>query len=154
MSMTYTTAHSNAGSLTHCMRPGIKPASSWMLVRFITTEPQRELLVYFFFFFFWQWEGKSCCFKYGDDVRTLPAELKKQAFPELYIYEGRAFWVSRAASSKALRWKHVLDVQGTAKRPQNRGPWRHCIDVAFCSKYSGRHGGCFAYRGVMIWVMF
>ena len=42
-SVTYTTAHSNARSLTHWTRPGIKPRSSWMLVGFITTEPQWEL---------------------------------------------------------------------------------------------------------------
>ena len=29
--MTYTTAHGNAGSLTHGVRPGIEPASSWIL---------------------------------------------------------------------------------------------------------------------------
>ena len=40
---TYTTAHSNAGSLTHLARPGIKPASSWILVRFLSTEPWWEL---------------------------------------------------------------------------------------------------------------
>jgi len=39
----YTTAHSNARSLTHWARPGIKPPSSWILVRLITAEPQREL---------------------------------------------------------------------------------------------------------------
>ena len=33
-SATYTTAHSNTGSLTHGARPGIEPVSSWMLVRF------------------------------------------------------------------------------------------------------------------------
>ena len=33
------TAHSNAGSLTHCVRPGIEPTSSWMLVDFIAAEP-------------------------------------------------------------------------------------------------------------------
>ena len=44
VSATYTTAHSNAGSLTHGLRPGIKPASSWMLVAFISAAPQRELL--------------------------------------------------------------------------------------------------------------
>ena len=32
-SVTYTTAHSTAGSLTHWGRPGIEPASSWMLAR-------------------------------------------------------------------------------------------------------------------------
>ena len=36
-------ACSNSVSLTHWARPGIKLASSWMLVRFITTEPQQEL---------------------------------------------------------------------------------------------------------------
>ena len=33
--------------LTHWVRPGIKLASSWILVRLITAEPQQELLVYF-----------------------------------------------------------------------------------------------------------
>ena len=44
-SATYDTAHGNARSLTHCVRPGIKPESSWILVRFVTTESQRELLL-------------------------------------------------------------------------------------------------------------
>ena len=43
MSATYTTAHGNPRSLTHWVRPGIKPATSWILVGFITTEPQWEL---------------------------------------------------------------------------------------------------------------
>ena len=34
-SVIYTTAHCNTGSLTHWARPGIKPASSWILGRFI-----------------------------------------------------------------------------------------------------------------------
>ena len=33
---TYTTAHSNAGFLTHRAMPGIAPASSWILVRSLT----------------------------------------------------------------------------------------------------------------------
>ena len=45
---TYTTAHGNAGSLTHWARPGIEPSSSWILVRFPSTEPQRELQVWRF----------------------------------------------------------------------------------------------------------
>ena len=43
MSMTCTTVHSNAGSLTHWVRPGIKPASSWILVIFVSAEPLQEL---------------------------------------------------------------------------------------------------------------
>jgi len=35
-SATYTTGHGNARSLTHCMRPGIEPISSLILVGFIT----------------------------------------------------------------------------------------------------------------------
>ena len=41
--VTYTTAHSNTGPLTHWARPGIEPASSWIPVRFTSMAPQREL---------------------------------------------------------------------------------------------------------------
>ena len=44
-SVTYNTAHSNTGSLTHCLRPGMEPASSGILVGFVTTEPPRELFI-------------------------------------------------------------------------------------------------------------
>ena len=43
MSVTYTTAHDNARSLTHQSRPGIELASSWILVRFVSAEPRWEL---------------------------------------------------------------------------------------------------------------
>ena len=42
-SVTYTTPHSHAGSLTHWARPQIEPTSPWILGGFISTEPQREL---------------------------------------------------------------------------------------------------------------
>ena len=35
VSATYTTAHSNNGSLTHWARPGIDPPSSWIIVGFV-----------------------------------------------------------------------------------------------------------------------
>ena len=35
-SVTFTSAHSNTGPLTHWVRPGIKPACSWILVGFIS----------------------------------------------------------------------------------------------------------------------
>ena len=44
MSATYIRDHGNAGSLTHWVRPGIEPTSSWILVRLIYTEPWWELL--------------------------------------------------------------------------------------------------------------
>ena len=36
-------AHGNSASLTHRVRPGIKPTSSWMLVGSLTTEPWGDL---------------------------------------------------------------------------------------------------------------
>ena len=48
VSETHTTVHSNAGSLTYWTRPGIQPASSWMLVGFATAEPWLELLDAFY----------------------------------------------------------------------------------------------------------
>ena len=49
MSVTYTTAHGNPRSLTYWSRPGIEPTSLWILVGFVTAEPQRELwyVIYF-----------------------------------------------------------------------------------------------------------
>jgi len=44
VSVTYTTTHGSAGSLTHWVRPGIEPATSWLLVRFVSAVPQGELL--------------------------------------------------------------------------------------------------------------
>ena len=46
--------HSNTGSLTHRAGPGIQTSFSfsWMLVRFVTTEPQRELQFESFMFCF------------------------------------------------------------------------------------------------------
>ena len=50
-SVTYTTTHGNARSLTHRARPGIEPVSSCILVRFVSTEPWWELPKYFIFYF-------------------------------------------------------------------------------------------------------
>ena len=41
----YPTGHSNARSLTYWGRSGIEPTSSWILVGFLSTKPQRELLL-------------------------------------------------------------------------------------------------------------
>ena len=48
-SLTYTTAHSNVGSLTHGERPGMEPATSWFLVGLVSTAPQQELLSEYLF---------------------------------------------------------------------------------------------------------
>ena len=44
MSVTYTTAHGNAGSFTHWVRPGIEPTISWFLVEFVNHRPTMETL--------------------------------------------------------------------------------------------------------------
>ena len=41
-SETHTTAPGNAGSLTHRARPGMEPATSWIIVRFVSAAPHRE----------------------------------------------------------------------------------------------------------------
>ena len=46
----YTIAHSNSRFLTNWARPGIEPASSWILVRFITNELWWELPTFTEFF--------------------------------------------------------------------------------------------------------
>ena len=40
--MAYTAAHSNSGCLTHWVGPGIKPVSSWIMVRFVIAASQQE----------------------------------------------------------------------------------------------------------------
>ena len=42
-SVTYSTAHGTTESLTHWAGPGIEPITSWILVGFISSEPQQEL---------------------------------------------------------------------------------------------------------------
>ena len=42
-SATYTTAYGNARSLTHWVKPGSKPATSWFLVGFVSASPWWEL---------------------------------------------------------------------------------------------------------------
>ena len=51
-SVTYTTACGNTGSLTHWVRPGIKPTWSWIPIRFVTlwaTRTGTPLKQYFHF---------------------------------------------------------------------------------------------------------
>ena len=50
MSVTYTTAHGNARSLTHWARPGIKPTNSCFLVGFVSAAPwwERQKIITFY----------------------------------------------------------------------------------------------------------
>ena len=54
VSVTCTTAHGSAGSLSHWGRPGFEPATSWILVGFISAAPQWELpFIHSFVDFVW-----------------------------------------------------------------------------------------------------
>ena len=52
-SVTYTTANSNARSLTHWARQGIEPATSWFLVRFVNHWATMGTPPSFFFYSNW-----------------------------------------------------------------------------------------------------
>ena len=45
--------HGNAGSLTHGVRPGIEPATSWFLAGFVSAVPWQELRPVFSYSEFW-----------------------------------------------------------------------------------------------------
>ena len=64
--MAYTTAHGNAGSLTHGVRPGIKSESSWILAGFIPAVPQWEFLLHYRDFYFYEKK------QYAVDIRGDP----------------------------------------------------------------------------------
>ena len=49
VSATYPPAHGNTRSLTHWVRLGIEPESSWRLVGLVTTEPKRDLPRWIYF---------------------------------------------------------------------------------------------------------
>ena len=71
--MTYTTAHGNAGSLTHWVRSGIEPTSSWLLVRFVSAAPQWELLELIY--------------------NVVPISAIQQRDPVIYIYTHSLFYI-------------------------------------------------------------
>ena len=76
-SATYTTAHGNTKSLTHWARPGIEPASSWILVGFVTAEPWQELPIRIFWGN-WQTDFLKCTWEHtGPRIKTFWRERSK-----------------------------------------------------------------------------
>ena len=120
--MTYTTACGNA---THWVKPGFKPTSSWILVVFITPEPQREFLQFFFFFFFffffplqgiWHMEGKL----WG----THPLNTGKN---NIYLPEGPSY--PQAETEKMIHFKWVRFIAFSPRTaPQQMSP-RQIISI-------------------------
>ena len=76
-SATHTTAHGNAGSLTHWARPGIEPASSWMPVRSISIASRQKLPFLFIFC------GPSMLFPIVAALARIPA-TRARGFPLLH----------------------------------------------------------------------
>ena len=73
-SATYTTAGSNTRFLTHRVRPGIEPTTSWFLVGFMSTAPRWELLLFFLFGCtsgMWKVPGQGLNLSHSSDPQTL-----------------------------------------------------------------------------------
>ena len=91
----YNTAHGNVGSLTHWVGPRIEPASSWMLVRLVTTEPQQELLVFPLFFCQEKYHSVLCCTVVSVRARILEISTSDQiGWPNIQHPHSTSFWVS------------------------------------------------------------
>ena len=100
--VTYTTAHGNAGSSTHWVRPGIEPAPPWILVRFVTcwaTTGSLSLRAGFFKFhflkFYWsvvdlQGCDNFCCITKWFSYTHMYIHSPSDSFPTQIITE---YWV-------------------------------------------------------------
>ena len=76
-------SHSNTESLTHWVRPGIEPATSWFLVRFVSTAPQQELWKKVMFTVF-----SGCSVKLANPVKSslpIPACWSSKQFSHLWL---------------------------------------------------------------------
>ena len=99
--MTYTTVHGNTGSPTHWARPGVKPASSWILVRFISAEPQQEIPPFIFYFiYFCFFMAAPIAYGARGPIRAAAASLHPSSWQHLIFNP----------LSKARGWAHILMV--------------------------------------------
>ena len=97
--LAYTTAHRNAGFLTHWARPGIEPASSQILVRFVFSEPWQELL----------WCGLWCTLDY-QNIGSTNVESQLHYFQML---SENGFWLIQLEFLSMILWRLYI--------------WRFCI---------------------------
>ena len=91
-SATYTTARGNVRSLTHWAGPGIEPATSWLLVGFVSAEPQWELC-------------GATCFKHDDGVQRHKGDILKAL-------------LFRRGAPKRKRWGDLDWISGSFKSPR------------------------------------
>ena len=115
-SVTYTTAHSNAGSLTHWMRPGIEPASSWTLHRFLPTKPQQNSLETLSELASWAPHGPSP----PPDAGTISCQCPLLMPPSLLVSEGPGALVAAMSTLRALNAIDMLTAPRVALQPS---PW-------------------------------
>ena len=85
----YATAHSNTGSLTHWVRPRIKPPLSWILVRSVSAEPRRKLLCWagdWTYTSAGTWAAAVGFLTHCTTARTPKVQLKKKSDTEHGLY--------------------------------------------------------------------
>ena len=149
MSSTYTAAHSNARSLTSWTRPGIEPVSSWILVRFITTEPWQKLL--FLFVHIYQTGIVSplsrSWFKTQDNhrKRTPPRERNPQTEVLCWPLGKWRAWSGKdpplgggkSSQKRALQlclpWPKGKEGVGKTSWPSSQQPWNAVLESWLCS---------------------
>ena len=157
-SVTYNAAHSSAGSLTHWARPGIEPASSWILV--ISAVPQK-LPVFFVISVWLESEIEQSKNLVGmsrtRQIFTALLEADESRFPFRQSWKGRfltAPWSGRQArqlqsnASKIamciqcagilLKWRFGFSRSGVGLR------------IFISSQLPG--GACAASLGTILWV--
>ena len=134
-SATHTTAHGNTRSLTHWSKPGIKPASSWILVKFVSTEPWWELLNSVFY------HGVLaiyCCVSklpqnlvVGSNTHLLPDSLSRSRIQEWMVLTHGLCSQGASQSCSHLRWNlgricfqaHLCEPQRTCVPLQRTTSW-------------------------------
>ena len=72
--------------LNHWVRPGIKPASSWMLVRFVSAEPRWELLHLALWSFM--------CTRSLKKGKKVPRQRTKSMPQQVQVFRGRVVWAA------------------------------------------------------------
>ena len=94
-SATYTTAHSNARSLTHWATPGIEPEASWFLVRFVSAVPWWELPSAYNFL------NESCPFSSG--LRWLFFKMKKKEHKIIDYFNSSRYLITKGSPDTCYR---------------------------------------------------
>ena len=93
-SVTYTTAHSNTESLTHWARPGIEPASSWLLARFIPLSHDRNSQK----IYFKNKLNNSLILNYEKKIASISLEMYHSLWSNAFIlwvklHQTKALWI-------------------------------------------------------------